>query len=209
MPTDPRGAAWFAVHDALPAYWSVGPVTFDPGRGSFSVTARSPHPGRGKMPVTVTGTGAAEIAALTDLGEGGDRPAVAMEHVQFHPGLLRLQSVPAVVALDFSSPSLTGGTSRLSTQTEDPRVTPEGSALFVLNSLQFNARSHEYSAFLGKARSQRGIARHRAAAQACARMIVSECPHLVATYRQSHQVRGAPRPVRVPAVPVSPSTSCG
>src|SRR5688500_4298224 len=34
---DPREAAWFAVHDALPAYWDVGPVTFDPARGLFCV----------------------------------------------------------------------------------------------------------------------------------------------------------------------------
>ena len=52
----------------------VGPVTFDPGRlrsdglmGAFTVTARGPHPGRGKMPVTVAGTGKDEIAALRDL----------------------------------------------------------------------------------------------------------------------------------------------
>ena len=32
MATDPREAAWFEVHDALPAYWHVGPVTFDPAR---------------------------------------------------------------------------------------------------------------------------------------------------------------------------------
>jgi hypothetical protein len=76
--TDPREAAWFAVHDALPAYWMVGPVTFDPGRGAFSITARGPHPGRGKMPVTVSGTGQDEIAALTDLHgrlTGMERPA--------------------------------------------------------------------------------------------------------------------------------------
>lgn len=67
MPTDPREAAWFAIHDALPPCWMVGPVTFDPGRGQFSVTARAPHPGRGKMPTTVSGTGETEIAALVDL----------------------------------------------------------------------------------------------------------------------------------------------
>jgi hypothetical protein len=44
MSTDPREVAWFAVHDALPVYWLVGPVTFDPGRAAFSVTARAPHP---------------------------------------------------------------------------------------------------------------------------------------------------------------------
>jgi hypothetical protein len=33
--------------------------------GAFSVTARGPHPGRGKAPVTVSGTGEDEIAALS------------------------------------------------------------------------------------------------------------------------------------------------
>lgn len=37
--TDSREIAWFAVHDALPAAWLVGPITFDPGRGQFSVRA--------------------------------------------------------------------------------------------------------------------------------------------------------------------------
>ena len=55
--THEREAAWFAVHEALPARWHVGPVTFDPGRHAFSVTARGPHPGRGKAPVTVSGDG--------------------------------------------------------------------------------------------------------------------------------------------------------
>jgi hypothetical protein len=77
-PTDPREAAWFAIHDALPAYWMVGPSTFDPGRGQFSVTARAPHPGRGKIPVTVSGAGETENAALVDLHgrlTGMPRPA--------------------------------------------------------------------------------------------------------------------------------------
>jgi hypothetical protein len=77
-PADPREAAWFAIHDALPAYWMVGPVTFDPGRGAFSVTARAPHPGRGKIPVRVSGSGETEIAALVDLHgrlTGMPRPA--------------------------------------------------------------------------------------------------------------------------------------
>ena len=55
--SDARDVAWFAVHDALPAYWLVGPITFDPGRRQFSVTARAPHPGRGKHAVTVSGAG--------------------------------------------------------------------------------------------------------------------------------------------------------
>ena len=78
VPVDPREAAWFAVHDALPAYWLVGPVTFDPGRGQFSVTARAPHPGRGKRAVTVSGAGENEVTALVDLNArltGMPRPA--------------------------------------------------------------------------------------------------------------------------------------
>ena len=50
-----------------PACWHVGPVTYDPGVPAFSVTARGRHPGRGKMPQTVAGTGEDEIAALHDL----------------------------------------------------------------------------------------------------------------------------------------------
>lgn len=80
MLTDQREAAWFAIHAALPAYWHVGPVTFDPGLGAFSVTARAPHPGRGKIPVTVSGAGETENAALVDLHgrlTGMPRPADA------------------------------------------------------------------------------------------------------------------------------------
>ena len=42
-----REAAWDAVHEALPARWHLGPVTYDPGGPHWSVTARGPHPGRG------------------------------------------------------------------------------------------------------------------------------------------------------------------
>jgi hypothetical protein len=69
-----REAAWDAVHEALPARWAVGPPTYDPGvvrtdgqLGAFSVTARGPHPGRGKHPETVTGTGEDEVSALRDV----------------------------------------------------------------------------------------------------------------------------------------------
>jgi hypothetical protein len=64
-----REAAWGAVHEALPARWRVGPVTFDPGRHAWSVTACGPHPGRGKHPETVSGTGEDEIAALRALDD--------------------------------------------------------------------------------------------------------------------------------------------
>jgi hypothetical protein len=66
---DAREAAWWAVHDALPAPWHVGPVTSDPGRHAWSVTAHGPLPGRGKVPQIVTGTGEDEVAALRDLDD--------------------------------------------------------------------------------------------------------------------------------------------
>ena len=58
-----------AVHEALPARWHVGPVTHDPGVHAFSITARGPHPGRGNSPVTVSGVGEDETAALRDLDD--------------------------------------------------------------------------------------------------------------------------------------------
>ena len=71
-----RDAAWDAVHEALPARWCVGQPSYDPGalrsdgyRGAWSVTARGPHPGRGKAPQTVKGIGEDEAAALRDLDD--------------------------------------------------------------------------------------------------------------------------------------------
>lgn len=75
---DEREAAWIAVHEALPAYWRVGPVTYDPGRCHWSVTARDDARGRGRLPTTVSGIGENEIAALRDLDarlRGRPRPA--------------------------------------------------------------------------------------------------------------------------------------
>jgi hypothetical protein len=62
-------ATWTPVHEALPAGWTVGPPTYDPGISAWSVTGRSKVPGRGKPPVTVTGTGPDETAALRDLDD--------------------------------------------------------------------------------------------------------------------------------------------
>jgi hypothetical protein len=77
LPADALEVAWDSVHEALPARWRVGPVNYDPGvirseghLGAFTVTARGPHPGRGKAPVTVSGTGEDEAAALRDLDDG-------------------------------------------------------------------------------------------------------------------------------------------
>ena len=38
-----------------------------PGTGRWTWTARGRHPGRGKTPETITGTGEDELAAMTDL----------------------------------------------------------------------------------------------------------------------------------------------
>lgn len=70
-------AAWSAVHEALPARWRVGPPTFDPGEGHWSVTARSGTRGRGKPPICVSGTGEtpeAALRALDDLLRGVPKP---------------------------------------------------------------------------------------------------------------------------------------
>jgi hypothetical protein len=58
-----------AVHEALPARWRLGPPGYDPGTRRWRVTAVGPHPGRGKIPQSVTGTGDDETAALRDLDD--------------------------------------------------------------------------------------------------------------------------------------------
>jgi hypothetical protein len=53
----------------VPAGWNIGPPTCDPGIAAWSVVARSRPPARGKQPVTVTGTGPDETAALQALDD--------------------------------------------------------------------------------------------------------------------------------------------
>ena len=67
--TDPqkRERAALDVLALLPDRWAVGPTSYDPGVGRWSYTARGPHPGRDKVPETVTGTGDDVLAAMTDL----------------------------------------------------------------------------------------------------------------------------------------------
>jgi hypothetical protein len=67
--TDPakRERAALDVLALLPNRWAVGPTSYDPGTGRWSYTARGPHPGRGKAPERITGTGEDELAAMTDL----------------------------------------------------------------------------------------------------------------------------------------------
>jgi SAM-dependent methyltransferase len=50
-------------------------------------------------------------------GEGGDGPAVVVEHVQFHPRVLRLQVVPSCSWSGAQQPVPDRGTRSLSTQT--------------------------------------------------------------------------------------------
>ena len=64
-----REDAWNAVHEALPAGWTVGPPTFDPGVPGWSVTARTVAANRLKRAQTVTGTGVDEVAALRNLDD--------------------------------------------------------------------------------------------------------------------------------------------
>ena len=67
--TDPakRERAALDVLSRLPNGWRVGPATYDPGTRRWIVTARGRHPGRGRQPETITGTGEEELAAMTDL----------------------------------------------------------------------------------------------------------------------------------------------
>jgi hypothetical protein len=62
-----RERAAIDVLALLPDRWRVGPTSFDPGTRRWSVTARGPHPGRGKYPETIAGTGEDELAAMIDL----------------------------------------------------------------------------------------------------------------------------------------------
>ena len=67
--TDPamRERAALDVLALLPEWWAVGRTSYDPGTGRWTWTARGPHPGRGKFPETITGTGLDELTAMIDL----------------------------------------------------------------------------------------------------------------------------------------------
>jgi hypothetical protein len=66
--TDPakRERAALDVLALLPEWWAVGSTSYDPGTRRWSWTARGPHPGRGKSPETITGTGQDELTAMID-----------------------------------------------------------------------------------------------------------------------------------------------
>ena len=65
-----RERAALDVLALLPEWWAVGPTSYDSGIGRWTYAARGPHPGRGKYPVTITGTGEDELAAMVDLRSG-------------------------------------------------------------------------------------------------------------------------------------------
>jgi hypothetical protein len=68
--TDLLWSAWEAVHEALPAGWRVGLPSYSPELHAWTVSAVNERTtGRGKIPQTVTGTGADEAAALSDLDD--------------------------------------------------------------------------------------------------------------------------------------------
>jgi hypothetical protein len=64
---DEREEVWGRLHEALPARWTVGLGSFNPGEHRWSVSAVGPHPGRGKLPIYVTGFGQDELEAVRDL----------------------------------------------------------------------------------------------------------------------------------------------
>ncbi len=66
-----REAAWWALHDALPAGWRIGELTFDPASGQYVLAAMSPRPpGRGRPPGRVlVARGVDELAAVRALAE--------------------------------------------------------------------------------------------------------------------------------------------
>jgi hypothetical protein len=62
-----RERAALDVLNRLPDRWALGPTSYDSGTGRWTYSARGPHPGRGKYPETITGTGVDELAAMTDV----------------------------------------------------------------------------------------------------------------------------------------------
>lgn len=78
-PMDEREEVWGRLHEAMPARWTVGQPSYDPGRPGWSVSAVGPNRGRGKVPTFVSGFGDNELAAVRDLdarlrGEHADGP---------------------------------------------------------------------------------------------------------------------------------------
>jgi hypothetical protein len=64
---DEREEASGRLHEAMPARWTVGQPSYDPGRPGWSISAVGPNRGRGKLPTFVSGFGENELAAVRDL----------------------------------------------------------------------------------------------------------------------------------------------
>jgi hypothetical protein len=63
-----RERVWVRVQAALPTDWRVGPATYNPGRGRWTVSSWSPVRGRRRPPEhTLTGEAVDEVGAVTDL----------------------------------------------------------------------------------------------------------------------------------------------
>ena len=77
--TDPvkRERAALVVLALLPDSWTVGPTFVDPETGRWTYTARGPHPGRGKAPERITGTGGSELAAMANLAVRLDEAGIS------------------------------------------------------------------------------------------------------------------------------------
>ena len=76
---DEREAVWGRLHEAMPARWTVGQPSYDPGVRAWSISAVGPDRGRGKIPTSVSGTGADPLEAVRNLdarlrGEHADGP---------------------------------------------------------------------------------------------------------------------------------------
>lgn len=64
---DERETVWGRLHEAMPARWTVGQPSYDPGRRGWSISAVGPDRGRGKLPTFVSGFGEDELAAVRNL----------------------------------------------------------------------------------------------------------------------------------------------
>lgn len=64
---DEREAVWGRLHEAMPARWTVGQPSYDPGVRAWLISAVGPDRGRGKVPTSLSGTGADPLEAVRDL----------------------------------------------------------------------------------------------------------------------------------------------
>ena len=55
------------VLDQLPEGWHVGRISWNPCTRRWAITARGPHPDRGRAPETISGIGPDEPSAVTNL----------------------------------------------------------------------------------------------------------------------------------------------